>query len=448
LKRYLLILAVIALLLQLCACVSYIESPTEPTAMATQPIPETTQPPAIETDPPVVETLPPVVETVPPPQITYPIEEKEPPQIPLVWSANCEYYMPLYAYPDEGEIRAWIERGDEIELLDWSGTYAYVSYYGMRGYVMSCDIIPKEAAWVEDCLETVSVTAVYSYDQMLQDMEALARKYRGDVTLDIIGYSESGLKIPVMQLGDINATRHVLLQGAMHAREHMTAWLLMAMADCWLEQGLFSQEKVCFHIIPMTNPDGVQISQSGTLNALQLDIYQRDRDYGYTYWGEEYYAAEWKANGLGVDINRSFPSGWEETPMRPYPSSERYGGEAPFEAAEAIALRDYTLLYPFDITISYHSSGCIIYYDFGTQKWVNSASKELGLAANEITGYYLAGSGGVGGAGYKDWAIDEMQIPSLTIEIGCYDSPLAENEIYSTFARNLYILPMLMDRLT
>lgn len=442
-------------MLYLCACASYMEAETEPHELATQPVPATTMPratetvpPVFETEPPAIETLPSVIETAPPVQVTYPVEEKEPPQIPQVWTANCEYYMPLYAYPDEGEVRAWIERGDEMQLLDWSGTFAHVSYYGMWGYVMSCDIIPQNSAWVQDCLNTVSVTATYTYDQMLADMEALAHEYRHVVTLDMIGYSELGLKIPVMQLGDINAPRHVLLQGAMHGREHMTAWLLMAMADCWLEQGLFSQDKVCFHIIPMTNPDGVQISQSGTLNALQMDIYQRDLDYGYAYWSEAYHAEQWKANGLGVDINRSFPSGWEETPMRPYPSSERYGGETPFEAAEAIALRDYTYLYPFDVTISYHSSGCVIYYDFGAQKWANSASKEFGLAANEITGYYLAGSGGVGGAGYKDWAIDVMQIPSLTIEIGCYDSPLAENELYSTFARNLYILPMLMERLT
>lgn len=37
--------------------------------------------------------------------------------------------------------------------------------------------------------------------------------------------------------------------------------------------------------------------------------------------------------------------------------------------------------------------------------------------------------------------IEELEIPSLTIEIGCEDAPLAEREIYSIFVRNYRILP-------
>lgn len=34
-----------------------------------------------------------------------------------------------------------------------------------------------------------------------------------------------------------------------------------------------------------------------------------------------------------------------------------------------------------------------------------------------------------------------LKIPSLTIEVGCGDSPLALRELYSVFARNLSLLP-------
>ena len=36
---------------------------------------------------------------------------------------------------------------------------------------------------------------------------------------------------------------------------------------------------------------------------------------------------------------------------------------------------------------------------------------------------------------------DALQIPSLTIEIGCLSTPLEEREIYCIFARNCYVLP-------
>ena len=44
-------------------------------------------------------------------------------------------------------------------------------------------------------------------------------------------------------------------------------------------------------------------------------------------------------------------------------------------------------------------------------------------------------------AGYKDWVIDTLEIPSLTIEIGCEEAALAEREIYSIFVRNYRVLP-------
>ena len=53
--------------------------------------------------------------------------------------------------------------------------------------------------------------------------------------------------------------------------------------------------------------------------------------------------------------------------------------------------------------------------------------------------YHATGS--VDGAGYKDWAIDTLEIPSLTIEVGCQEAALAEREIYSIFVRNYRVLP-------
>ena len=144
---------------------------------------------------------------------------------------------------------------------------------------------------------------------------------------------------------------------------------------------------------------------------------------------------------MGVDLNRNFSSGWNEIEDRTGPSAQGYKGTEPFSASETAALRDYTLKYDFDATISYHSSGELIYYSYGDKKEVNSQSESLGKAVSGVSGYILDDGNSDSHAGYKDWAMDALEIPSLTIEIGRDTSPLTEREIYSTFVRNIRVLP-------
>ncbi len=268
-------------------------------------------------------------------------------------------------------------------------------------------------------------------------------QYPDIVSLGTIGASSMGREIPVLRIGSENSKYHILIQGAVHGREYMTAWLLMAMGEYWLGHDILSYADVCYHIIPMVNPDGVVISQTQSLTDAQYTVYLSDREAGYTEDSEKIYAALWKANGLGTDINRNFPSGWEEIDDRKTPSSQKYRGEAPFSSPEASALRDYTLRYDFDATISYHASGSLIYYEYGTNRGVNVESESLASAVQTICGYTLESGEDTDGAGYKDWAMDALGIPSLTIEIGCEEAPLAEREMASVFVRNYRLLPAL-----
>ena len=359
---------------------------------------------------------------------------------PSFWIANCNEYISLRNDAGGSEVIAKIPTGGQMTLLGWYEKYALVEYSDMTGYVLSSYIMPEDTDSISDSLSTVNLTQLYSYDQMISDIETLTAKYPGTASSEIIGYSEMGRAIPVLCIGSTNADHHILLQGAIHGREHMTAWLLMAMADYCLTNDSLAHGNVCFHIIPMSNPDGVIISQSGVLNETQQSIYRSDKEHGYTTSNQSRYATLWKANGLGVDINRNFPSGREDTVLRNSPSSQQYGGSEAFSSAEAAALRDYTLKYPFDATISYHANGSIIYYEFGNNREVNDQSKSLAYSVKDCAGYPLYGSNGVEGAGYKDWAIDALQIPSITIEIGCGSAPLAKQEIYSIFYRNIDVL--------
>lgn len=361
--------------------------------------------------------------------------------VPALWAANCEEFISLRQTAGGTEVLAKIPDGETFQLESWNGKYARVSYEGMEGYVLTSYMEPESGTYFQECLNVVTPTDCYTHNQMLYDMNALENAYPDTVTIASIGTSELGRDIPVLLLGDPEAEYHVLLQGAIHGREHMTAWLLMALADYWLDHDLLSYGDVCWHIIPMTNPDGVAISQDGALDETQTAIYKADKAAGFTTLQAAEYAALWKANGLGIDINRNFPAGWESIDDRSVPSSQKYKGEAPFSTAEARALRDYTLAYDFDSTISYHAYGSVIYWEFGNKQPVNDQSESLGEAVSLVTGYTMEGSDSVDGAGYKDWVMEDLGIPSLTIEIGCQEAPLQERELYSIFARNSGVLP-------
>lgn len=372
-------------------------------------------------------------------RVDYPVDEYFNPAVPPVWSANCDEYISLRESPG-GAVLTRITRGETVSLQSWTEKYARVRYENREGYVLTSYIMPENDDYFMECLDTVIPTAVYSYQQMCQDLQALQDRYPEVVSLSSIGTSELGRDIPVLRMGNPSARYHVLLQGSIHGREHLTAWLLTAMADYWLDHGLLGYGDICWHIIPMSNPDGVILSQTMTLDASQQEIYARDLAAGYASGDPAAYAADWKANGLGVDINRNFPAGWDAIRTRSGPSCRQYRGPTPFSSRESAALRDYTLKYAFDATISYHATGSVIYWEYGTDTSVNTASKALAKAVREVTGYSLADSGSVEGGGYKDWVMEELGIPSLTIEVGCGEAALAYREIYSIFVRNYRVL--------
>ena len=358
---------------------------------------------------------------------------------PELWKASCNEFISLRTEPSSASARiVKIPDGDTFELLGWEGKFARVRYQEQEGYVL-CDYIrPQAWDWSSRLLKTVPFTETYSYERMLQDMDTMVEEHPELVRRASIGTSELGRDIPVLLVGSEDAEHQVLLQGAIHGREHMTAWLLMALTDYWLERGMEQlTDDICFHIIPMSNPDGVVLSQTGNVTGEAAKIYAADLAQGNGRGDLREYAARWKANGLGIDLNRNFPAQWDGiSEHRTGPSAELYKGDAPFCAAESRALRDYTLSGDFDATVSYHASGCTIYYEFGDREPVNSQSLSLGRAVEAVSGYTLTDSAELTGGGYKDWVMESLGIPSLTVEIGCDAAPLDEAELYATFARN------------
>ncbi len=368
------------------------------------------------------------------------------PGTPEIWVVDCEEYARLWR--SDYSIVYWctLYPGDEVQVLDWSGKYAHVRFESYVGYVYSPCLRPAESPDLAKWLSIVEPVECYTHEAMVSDLQTLTQLTSWlPVTLSSIGTSEEGRDIPVLRIGREDAQHHVLLHGSIHGREHATTWLLMALAEFWIQRGMAGMENICLHIIPMVNPDGVHIAQTGQLSEEQQAIC--DKDYArYADQGSfERYVSRWKANADGIDLNKNFPTGWHAFYSREDPSSEKYKGRIPFNAAESVALRDYTLAWSFDATVSYHASGSVIYYEYGGYTETNNASKALARQVEAVTGYHLDSSGDASGAGYKDWAIGELGIPSLTVEIGARLAPLSEDELYSIFFRNLSVLPVIAD---
>jgi hypothetical protein len=80
--------------------------------------------------------------------------------------------------------------------------------------------------------------------------------------------------------------------------------------------------------------------------------------------------------------------------------------------------------------------GSVIFWEFGSNKEVNALSKKLGKAINEVTGYNLVGAEDQDSGGYKDWCMEKLGIPSVTIEIGTTRPVNLNREVYSLFYRH------------
>ena len=127
----------------------------------------------------------------------YPIDEFFDPVIPTTWCANCNEYISLRSTPG-GEVIAKIPKGATMELQSWDGKYAEVTYRGQEGYVLTNYIMPEDDSYFTECLDTVAPTNVYSYEQMIADMDLLEKQYLDVVSVASIGTTELGRDIPVI----------------------------------------------------------------------------------------------------------------------------------------------------------------------------------------------------------------------------------------------------------
>lgn len=295
---------------------------------------------------------------------------------------------------------------------------------------------------VQAATNIVNPNQVYSYNLMTRDIERLVQEYPDLVMSESLGKSPYGRDLWAVKLGRGESV--LFLNGSHHAREWMTTSVLMKMLDTYAQAykgngkiGNYNVrsllDQVSIWIVPMVNPDGVTLSQQGTV-GLPNDLAKMLLKYN----GNSTNFTRWKANMQGIDLNRQYPANWNTIKNSgSTPWYQNYKGKKPAEAAEVQMMMKLTERIDPEVTISYHSSGKIIFWNFNTLSSNLNRDKTMARALASLTGYSLvAPEKNPSGGGYKDWFIQKYGRPGFTIEIASYagesNVPLSQfNKVWS-----------------
>lgn len=319
---------------------------------------------------------------------------------------------------------------------------------------------------------------VYTFDQMENDLYLLQKKYPDIVRMRKFGTSLDNRDLIEAVIGDSGATKDIVIQYSMHAREYICTLLGMKQLESLLQNyqtGDYNGTKytdlfknVRFHIIPMMNPDGVMISEKGidairdeNLKKELLAVYQSDMALGKGSTDINEYWLTWKANARSVDLNRNFAtSGWTTEMGTQQPSCSRYPGASANSEPEVKALISLTESMNTVCEIAYHCHGRYIYYDYGMESINPDLYKRDYALAQSLDGltaqdghepYELLSTvkDSQNPGGCSDYYMQIVQIPALTIEVGrkfkddgsYNDPPLAISEFPLMWKENSSMIP-------
>ncbi|GMB10417.1 MAG: zinc carboxypeptidase [Candidatus Improbicoccus devescovinae] len=275
-------------------------------------------------------------------------------------------------------------------------------------------------------------------------------KNNDTITQTIIGKSHLNKNINIFKIG--NKRKIVLLAGAFHGSEWLTSLILIKF--------LFDLNNIIMNtnvnkkffntgisIIPVINPDGVEIALNGT------SLSNIDRKYkNFIQKLSNNNTKKWQANALGVDINHNFNADWENLRQLEIksnilgPAMTRYGGVCAESEPETKAIANFCRNHEVIFAIAFHSQGEEIYYNYNNI--IPENSEKIANLLSEATGYNLSQPEGLAvGGGFKDWFILEFNRPAFTIEIGLGENPLPLEDFYKIYPKMRKILLTIINYL-
>lgn len=281
---------------------------------------------------------------------------------------------------------------------------------------------------------TVPTSIPYTYDITTIVINSLLYKYNF-LQVQNLGKSVMKKDINCIKIG--NGPNHVLYVGSTHANEWITTPLLLKFIEDFSvaysngeniydknSRELFN--RTTLFIVPLHNPDGIDlVNEAIDENSIE---YQNVVEISNNYPNISF-PSGWKANITGIDLNLQFPAEWESAKEIKFnqgftsPAPRDFVGDFPLQAPEALALYDFTISNNFKLMLTFHTQGKVIFWKFLEYNPPNS--EIIGKEFARVSGYSLQDTPYASSfAGFKDWFIQNYNLPGYTIECGIGTNPL------------------------
>uniref|UniRef100_A0A182WLP9 Peptidase M14 domain-containing protein n=1 Tax=Anopheles minimus TaxID=112268 RepID=A0A182WLP9_9DIPT len=270
------------------------------------------------------------------------------------------------------------------------------------------------------------LTKYLRYNEMVDYINSLARKYSDLMTVSEIGKSHEGRPIPSVtirsptsyasQAARNNSQPVVFVDAGIHAREWAAPAMAMYLISELVENSAQHKDLLAgltWIIVPIVNPDGYEYS------------HERER-----LWRKTRRPAG--RNCYGIDGNRNYDFHWAEVGASDLPCAETYHGEQSFSEPETRAIRDELLRLKgrCKFYLSLHTYGEYLLYPWGWTPelpvgWVkiDKVAKAGARAIHDATGttYTVGSSTNVlyaAAGGSDDYAFAVADVPiSITMEL-------------------------------
>lgn len=267
------------------------------------------------------------------------------------------------------------------------------------------------------------------------------------LTLEEYGRSTQGKPLWFAELGA--GENRVYYNAAHHANEWITTLLLLrfleTLCNAVARDGSLAGRNArdllraaTLRVAPAVNPDGIDLVTGAAENVSGPRRLSQN-------YPEIPFPSGWKANWDGVDPNLQYPAGWAQARRIKFaqgytlPGPRDYVGSGPLTIPESRALFDDTLAFDPALTLSYHTQGKVIYWNYAGLAPEESFPIAQRFAA--LSGYTPSLTPGESdNAGYKDWFIQDFRRPGFTIEAGSGENPLPLSQLDEIWRDNVGIL--------
>lgn len=214
-----------------------------------------------------------------------------------------------------------------------------------------------------------------------------------------IGKSVCGKPVLTAHAGSYYG-KQIIMTAAIHARECYTALVVLR------QLREFKSKVGGAYFVPLVNPDGATFFESG--DSLGSGFLQKNK----------HRRLEWKANARGVDLNTNFDANWGtgEQNKRVAGASD-YIGSCAMSEPETLALAKLTQEVSPSMTVSYHCMGGELYWEFFQSGMARARDENIAARIAEHISVKKVDGDLNSAGGYKDWCVQKLGIPAVTIEL-------------------------------